>query len=463
MKTPLGPILTVTGALVALGPMTSPAQDFFREYGTSRSSGGFGPVTPGDYTYSDISPSGLQPLDEAKEAERERANNFAIGDMRFSLAAGVGVEFNDNITLSDNNRQSDIIIRPLASVDAIYRLSDLNTIRLSLGLTYNKYIDHSEYDSDGVIISPTSAVEFRFVLGDVKFTVRDRFSYQEDPFDIPQLSGVAQYGRYENQAGIKAEYDVNDRARIEAGFDHYNLWTKENAFKDQDRAIDTIFVKPSFGITETIRLGLNATYSFITFTESDDRPDGNALFVGPFVEWQITQNTNAFLEVGYQSLKFDGAYTPTRLLESLDDDLSRDDIDSIRRGVADSEDSDSFYVRLELANKLSDVYQHRLSFSKTAEIGFFSDFYDLYHVEYNAEYTGIPKVSIGPSVFYEHYETSGELGEEAERVGALIGARYYWTNSLTVGLDYRFLWKESNIENADYYQNLVFLSLYYKF
>ena len=53
--------------------------------------------------------------------------------------------------------------------------------------------------------------------------------------------------------------------------------------------------------------------------------------------------------------------------------------------------------------------------------------------------------------------------EKADRIGALIGARYYWTNSITVGLDYRFLWKDSNLEGGDYYQNLVFLSVYYKF
>ncbi|RYD77156.1 MAG: hypothetical protein EOP84_15895, partial [Verrucomicrobiaceae bacterium] len=55
------------------------------------------------------------------------------------------------------------------------------------------------------------------------------------------------------------------------------------------------------------------------------------------------------------------------------------------------------------------------------------------------------------------------IGEEAHRWGAAIGARYTVTNSFTVGLDYRFLNKDSNVEGADYYQNLVFVSAYYKF
>src|SRR4051812_4845841 len=95
MRKSIGSLLTVTGALLAAAPATSFAQDYFREYGTSRSSGGFGPVTPGDYTFS---PSESQPLTADEEDKyKEEQTNFKIGPVRFALAAGVGVEFNDNI------------------------------------------------------------------------------------------------------------------------------------------------------------------------------------------------------------------------------------------------------------------------------------------------------------------------------------------------------------------------------
>ena len=68
-----------------------------------------------------------------------------------------------------------------------------------------------------------------------------------------------------------------------------------------------------------------------------------------------------------------------------------------------------------------------------------------------------------PSLFYEHYETSGRFAEEGDRIGAALALRYHLTNSITLGLDYRFIWKDSNLPDADYYQNLAFLSLYYKF
>ena len=73
------------------------------------------------------------------------------------------------------------------------------------------------------------------------------------------------------------------------------------------------------------------------------------------------------------------------------------------------------------------------------------------------------KLEISPTAFYEHYTTSGSTGEKADRIGAALGMRYHFSNSLTLGLDYRYIWKNSNLAGDDYYQNLVFLSLYYKF
>lgn len=129
----------------------------------------------------------------------------------------------------------------------------------------------------------------------------------------------------------------------------------------------------------------------------------------------------------------------------------------------DDDDASSVYVKFEINNKPSDIFDHRLAFSKTLEIGFGSNSYDLYHVEYDANWKVFQHTEIGPVVFYEHYTTSGDFGEKAHRVGAGLGARYHFSNSLTLGLDYRFIAKDSNLQNADYRQNLAFLSLYYKF
>ena len=94
-------------------------------------------MTPSDYSYQDTSPSGLAPLrpgqdlTAVEQAEESDKYNFAVGPVRFAIAAGFGIEFNDNITLADHARESDWILRPSLDLAATWRLSDLNTLHVN--------------------------------------------------------------------------------------------------------------------------------------------------------------------------------------------------------------------------------------------------------------------------------------------------------------------------------------------
>jgi len=121
---------------------------------------------------------------------------------------------------------------------------------------------------------------------------------------------------------------------------------------------------------------------------------------------------------------------------------------------------------VDIANRLTENFSQRLSFTKSAEVGFGSNFYDLYHLEYAADWKITESLVMDPSLFYEHYTTSasaGFVGESADRYGASIGFRYILSPSITLGLDYRYIYKDSNLAGLDYRQNLVLLSAYYNF
>lgn len=432
------------------------AQDFFRDLGTSRSSGGIGPgVTASDYTYTDSRPSEFRPVTPIDQSEEGDKYNFALGPVRFGVAVGVGIEFNDNIQLSDKNRESDMIFRPLINIDASWPISETNTLRLAIGASYAKYFDHSEYDTGGLLVSPTSAIALGIQVGAVKITVRDRFSYQEEPFDVAPLSNIANYRRYENQAGVELDWPINQMVNFGVGYDHFNLWTNGNQFSSQDHAIETIFIRPTVQVTPGIKVGLFGSYSAISF-DSGERADSVGILIGPTVDIVFSEHLALYVEAGYQSLAFDGT-------SQFDDDFLKNLTAAERALFTDSSDSGGYYFKLELSHKVGPIFEHAISASRTAEIGFFSDFYDILHIEYSATFKGLRNTEIGPLLFYEHYETSGDNGETADRWGAAIGIRHHFSNSLTVGLDYRFLYKDSNFKNNDYYQNIAFLSLYYRF
>lgn len=445
------PLLAALAA--TLGPLC--AQDFFRDLGTSRSSGGIGPVSPTEYTYQDTRPSALRPVTPLTETEEQDQYNFALGPVRFGVAAGFGVEFNDNITLADDDRESDIILRPLLNIDLAWPITEAASLKLQLGASYAKYIEHSEFDTGGLLLSPTSALALSVQLGAIKLTVRDRFSYQEEPYSVAPLSNTAIFRRAENQIGLDADWSVNEKLILGAGYDHYNLWTFDDEFSSETRAIDTIFIRPSYQLTPGIKIGLFGSISYVSF-EEDTRKDATGTLIGPFIDIQFSSALALYAEAGYQALNFSGE-------SSFDDDFFNNLSEDERALFRDDTDASGLYFKLELSHKPTPVFEHAISASKTAEIGFGTDYYDLYHFEYNASFKGIAKTEIGPSLFYEHYETSGEFGEKADRWGATIGIRHHLTNSITLGLDYRFLLKDSNIPQADYYQNIAFLSVYYRF
>jgi hypothetical protein len=447
------PLITA-GALLAVAAPAF-AQEFFREFGTSRSSGGIGRLTPSADVFSGNNPSGLSPVDSVDQSAVEDKYNFRLGLVDFVVAAGLGVEFNDNITLSSSNELSDIIVRPEVNIEGILRVSELNTLRFGIGIGYAKYINHSEFDSDSVIVSPTSSIVWTAKAGNVTFTVRERLSYQEDPFALPVLSNVANYRRWENQAGIEIDWEATEYARVSVGFDRFDLWAKDSTFSAQDRSINTVFVRPSVDINPHVTVGLNGSVSWVDYKENV-QADGKTLLVGPYVQVKVSDVTDIYAEVGWQKSEFDGA---TQQL-----------IAPVQNGVAgtpfileDNEDSESIYFKAQITNRPTEHFRHSLTASRTTESGLGSNFYELYHFEYTADWNIADTTSITPTAFYELYETSGNAPEKAHRLGLALGIHHIISNSLTVGLDYRFLKKDSNRPDSDYKQNLGMLSLYYKF
>ena len=442
------------GTLIALAG-SSFGQEFFREFGTSRSSGGIGRITPSAEVFSGNSPGGLSPVDAVDQSAVEEKYNFRLGLVDFIVAAGVGVEFNDNITLASSDEISDIIIRPEFNIDGVLRVSELNTLRFGLGLGYAKYIDNSQFDSDSIIVSPTSALVWSVKSGNVTFTVRERLSYQEDSFALTTASNVATFKRWENQAGFEIDWDATEYARVSVGFDRFDLWAKDDTFSSQDRSINTVFLRPSVDVNPRVTVGLNGSVSWITYKQ-DIQADGKTLLVGPFMQVKVSEATDFYAEVGWQKANFDGG--------TIQQQETRDANGAIvLPEIRDTEDSQQMYFKTQITNRPSEHFRHTFTASRTAESGLGSNFYDLYHFEYSADWLIRENTSITPTAFYEMYETSGNQPEDATRLGFALGIHHMLSNSLTIGLDYRFLTKDSNLPNSDFKQNLGMFSVYYKF
>src|SRR3982750_3112522 len=83
--------------------------------------------------------------EEASEARQEDVSripyNLLLGPMRFRVGATVGVEYNDNINYAEVNEEDDFIITPNLTLDMIWPVTQLNTLRFDIGIGYSFYVD----------------------------------------------------------------------------------------------------------------------------------------------------------------------------------------------------------------------------------------------------------------------------------------------------------------------------------
>src|SRR5450631_1710490 len=97
----------------------------------------------------------------ASEARRQSIDkipyNLQLGPMKLRFNATLGFEYNDNINLSEDatalvpspagpvlittQQQSDFIIRPEVNINALWPITQLNTLKMDLGVGYAFYMD----------------------------------------------------------------------------------------------------------------------------------------------------------------------------------------------------------------------------------------------------------------------------------------------------------------------------------
>src|SRR5256886_16039563 len=154
----------------------------------------------GVYAQDAVRPSlaGQAASDARQEDVSRIPYNMLLGPVRFRVGASVGVEYNDNINYSDDgsavvpnpfspgftvitaHSQDDFIVTPNLTIDAVWPITQLNTLRLDLGIGYSFYLDHSNYNTDYILIAPKSQIAFDIFVGDFRINIHDRAQVQQD-------------------------------------------------------------------------------------------------------------------------------------------------------------------------------------------------------------------------------------------------------------------------------------------
>jgi hypothetical protein len=381
--------------------------------------------------------------EEAAEARRQDIEhipyNLMTGPIRYRVSATFGIEYNDNINLSENHEQSDVILHPQFNIDAVWPVTQINTLRLDIGLGYAFYLDHSDQNTNGILLSPGSQIAFDVFIGDFRINFHDRFSLQQDPIDELQVSNVVDYGRFENAAGVSVMWDLN-KAVLTLGYDHYTYIATNSDFDYLDRNAEELVGSASFAVTNTTSVGLESTF-VTTYYNKNVLNDSNTYSVGAFVETQLTNYLKVRFAAGYQMIDFNNTGS-----------------------VFDSMDSNDYYANILISNRLNAAITQTLAAGHESQLGVNSNFISLNYIRHTVTWNVIRDTLLSTELFYEDADDSGGFfSEHLHRYGGALTVGYQLTPHVTLGLRYQFTKKDSNVPERDYVQNRVSIDATYSF
>jgi hypothetical protein len=384
--------------------------------------------------------------DGSAQADRLKGN-ARIGPATVRVVGGVALAFNDNINYSEFNRLSDFIITPSVEFNLLWPVTDFNTLTFDLGISYDKYLEHSDADTQGLNLAPDSNINFRMQVGKhVVLNFFDRFSYQQTPLDEPTLSNTLDYGRFENSVGVELIWEIN-RVLEYTGRYAYGTWISfDEAFEYLDRDSHTISNSLKYELNPAVYTGIN-TSLVITDYDQDFQNDNMIFRVGPFVRAKISENTELGGELYYVVSTFDDPTIGAPGRSNLD----RDDINNVN-------------FLGDITNRLNAYTTQRLEAGYESQLGTTSNFYNLAFARYNLTSQIFPTVTTDFITFYEYGEESGGFfSENFHRYGAELKFSYRLTKSVVSSLGYRYTNKDSDTFGNDYYQNVVTMTFDYRF
>ena len=383
-----------------------------------------------------VSLAGQDAAEAKKRALMNQRFNLRLGPVSLRFQAGLTTEATDNVRYSASNEQPDLIFRPQVNTVAVWPVTQKNTLSLSLGLGYAKYINATEYD--GLFVAPGSDLSFDLYVQDMVFNFHDRFAFTQDVTGDPTVSGIGGLDRFENTAGVGMTWDLN-KLLVNAGYDYYIYVPTGDLYSNQSRGSQLFNASGAFVINPTTLAGLQA-FGGLTDYDENLYSDNQHVGLGGFVNAQFSEYTRLRASVGYVNYFFDPS-----------------------QSVTNSQTLDGIYVDLSLQQRLNHYFTHSISLGRQLQASYSSDGVELIYFRHVGVWRLFRKTAVTTTLSYEYFKEDRQQPEKGSRYGAGLGLSRPLTRRLTGSLRYSFYLKNSDVNTQDYTQNRLVLDLVYRF
>lgn len=397
------------------------------------------------YAQGRTSLAGEAAAEALKESIEAQPYNLQYGPVRLRVGASLGVNYTDNVFYSYDG-EDDVMIRPEATLDALWPVTELNTLALSLGLSYEWYLENNVLNGDAPLINPGSELAFNVYVGDFHIQVHDRFLYQESLFynslegggqPFYNFNDVGTFARLDNNAGLLVTWDLN-KVVLTAGYDHENFIPYTASYEYMERASEWFTSSASFFLGDHLQTGVEGAASLHDYNQETVLNDNWRGRIGPFVEATYLEGVTIRAGGGYDTAQYDAAADPNSDYASY-----------------------YWYARIGQETRL---FTHSLQAGREYRLGDNANNLETTYVRYAIDSPVVANVELGANASINFAdEFGGSFEEEFTYYEAGVGVGWLFHRDWRTDLRYSFRYKNSDLPLRDYRRNQVTLAVAWSF
>lgn len=363
--------------------------------------------------------------------------NFRFGPTIWSFGADLKMDASDNVTLAHDNPEADLIFRPDIDARMLWPVSDLNNINLSLGVGYDAYVSHPEFDHP--FVAPNTELSYDVYAGDFWINFHDRFSISDIGYLDPTASGVGDYELLNNAAGVGLVWDLN-RVVAKLGVDQVDssFLGNNQTITYPPRSSEVASASAGYWLHQGLQAGLETGGATIRYSgaQSAVYADASQWNAGPYAEAKLSEYLWARLSAGYND------FTPQ---------------------TGGGSRGSGLYAQATVTHRINERLDYSLSGGRTFTLAYSGSMLDDYFVRLQANFHVLEHSLIGASFDYDHGSYSYAGGETFARYGFGLSIRRELTTKLVAILSYGHYLRQSDVVNASYTLNRAGIELRYKF
>jgi Putative beta-barrel porin 2 len=406
----------------------------------------------------------LNAYQAGQQTGQSMPQNYTIklGDFQLLATSSLEMDWNDNVSSSQVGGSGDFIITPRLQLTSSYPITDRNVLNVMVGVGYSEYLRHSDLSS--LQLQAGTGLSFDFVIERFVVNLHDYVSCQQDASQQPLVAGSGDYGSGNNRSGVRVARPLG-ALLLAAGYDHTITFSTTGQFQSQNQQADLIYNLVSYQVSPRSSVGTELTAAFTSYSETILNNNDN-YSVGAFAFWRLGDGTSLQLHGGYALYQFQQTSRETLVDQYYFGNLNPEAV--LGNGSIETSDFSSWYANVAIAYPITKRITGTLRASHNIEGGVQSDEVETYDVNIAASWRIVKDVNFATALSYEHGSQGvgnvrGNLTETYDWFAGDFSANYAFTKKASLGLRYRLTDRGSDSGQRGYTQNLVGLTLSYRF